>query len=98
MCLFICILVYVIVLVIGISVLMAEVNKTSSDCVKVIFWPITVVVYLLGLILWVLIRVSINLFEGIRMFVPRKLFEGIRMCLYEIKDFFVEAFDSAIEK
>ena len=60
--------------------------KTSSDWVKVIFWPIAVVVYFLGLLLWVLI------------WVPRKLFEGIRICLYEIKDFFVEVFNSAIKK
>ena len=87
MCLFICILVYAVVLVLSISALMAEVNlKTSSDWVKVIFWPITVVVYFLGLLLFVLI------------YVPKKLFEGIRMCLYEIKDFFVEVFNIAIEK
>ena len=87
MCLFYCILVYSVVLVLSISTLMAEGKlKTSSDLVKVIFWPITVVVYLIGLILWVLI------------WVPRKLFEGIRICLYEIKDFFVEVFNSAIEK
>jgi hypothetical protein len=58
--------------------------KTSSDWVKVFFWPITVVVYFLGLLLWVLI------------WVPIKLFKGIRICLYEIKDFFVEVFNSAI--
>ena len=72
MCLFMCILVYAIVLVLSISVQMAEVNlKTSSDWVKVIFWPITVVVYFLGLILWVLI------------WVPRKLFKGIMAKLQE---------------
>lgn len=60
--------------------------KTSSDWVKVIFWPITVVIYFLGLLLWILI------------WVPRKLFEGILICLYEIKDFFVEVFNSAIKK
>ena len=86
MCLFICILVYAVVLVLSISALMAEVNlKTSSDWVKVIFWPITVVVYLFGLILWVLI------------WVPRKIFKGILLCLYEIKDFFVDIFCSAIK-
>lgn len=56
MCLFICILVYAVVLVLSISALLAEGNlNTSSDWAKVIFWPITVVVYFLGLILWVLI-------------------------------------------
>ena len=87
MCLFMCILVYTIVLVLSISSLMDEGDlKTSSDWIKVIFWPITVVVYFLGLLLFVLI------------YVPKKLFEGIRMCLYEIKDFFVEVFNIAIEK
>ena len=87
MCLFTCIAVYIIVLVLSISTLMAEGElKTSSDWAKVIFWPITVVVYFLGLLFWILI------------WVPRKLFEGIRICLYEIKDFFVEVFNSAIKK
>lgn len=86
LCLFICLFVYAMVLVLSISVLMAEGNlKTSSDWVKVIFWPITVVVYLLGLIFWVLI------------WVPRKLLKGIYFCFYEIKDFFVDVFCSAIE-
>lgn len=86
MCLFTCILVYTMVLALIIAAFVAKGElKTSSDLVKVIFWPITVVVYFLGLLLWVLI------------WVPRKLFEGILMCLYEIKDFFVEVFDSAIK-
>ena len=87
MLLFTCILVYTIVLALSIAALTAEVKlKSSADWVKVIFWPITVVVYFLGLILWILI------------WVPRKLFEGILICLYEIKDFFVEVFYSAIKK
>ena len=86
MLLFTCILSYTIVLALSIAALTADGElKTSSDLVKVIFWPITVVVYFLGLLLWILI------------WVPRKLFEGILMCLYEIKDFFVEVFDSAIK-
>ena len=86
MCLFICILVYVVVLALSISVLLAEVKlQTSSDWVKVIFWPITVVVYFLGLLLWILI------------WVPRKIFKGILLCLCEIKDFFVDIICSAIE-
>ena len=59
--------------------------QTSADWVKVIFWPITVVVYLLGLLMWVLI------------WVPRKLFKGICICFCEIKDFFVDVFSSAID-
>ena len=87
MLLFTCILVYTMVLALSIAALSAEGElKTSSDWVKVFFWPITVVVYFLGLLLWVLI------------WAPRKIFEGIRICLYEIKDFFVEVFNSAIKK
>ena len=59
--------------------------ETSTYWVKVIFWPITIVVYVLGLIIWLLI------------WVPRKLFKGILLCFYEIKDFFVDVFCSAIE-
>ena len=87
MLLFTCILVYTMVLALSIAAQTAEGElKTSSDWVKVIFWPITVVVYLLGLLLWILI------------WVPRKIFKGILLCLYEIKDFFVDVFCSAIEK
>ena len=86
MLLFMCILVYTMVLVLSIAAKTAEGElKTSSDWVKVIFWPITVVVYFLGLLLWVLI------------WVPRKIFKGILLCLYEIKDFFVDIFCSAIK-
>ena len=84
---FIGILVYIVVLVLSISVQIAEGElKTSSDWVKVIFWPITVVVYLLGLILWILI------------WVPRNLFKGICFCFLEIKEFFEDIFRSAIKE
>lgn len=77
--------VYSVVLIMCIAFSYMEVNDLdTSGLVKVIFWPITVIVFLTGLILWLLI------------WVPIKLFEGIRICLYEIKDFFVEVFDSAI--
>lgn len=83
---FIFIAIYIVVLVLSIAAQTAEGElKTSSDWVKVIFWPITVVVYLIGMILLVLI------------WVPRKLFKGILLCLYEIKDFFVTIFYSAIK-
>jgi hypothetical protein len=83
---FIFIAIYIVVLVLSISAEMAEGKlKSSSDWVKVIFWPITVTVYFLGLLIWVLI------------WVPRKLFKGILLCLYEIKDFFVTIFYSAIK-
>lgn len=86
MLLFTCILVYTMILALIIAALVAEGElQTSSDWVKVIFWPITVVVYFLGLLLWILI------------WVPRKLFKGILLCLYQIKDFFVDIFCSAIK-
>jgi hypothetical protein len=59
--------------------------ETSTYWVKVIFWPITIVIYFLGLLIWLLI------------WLPRKLFKGILLCFYEIKDFFVDVFCSAID-
>ena len=59
--------------------------ETSTYWVKVIFWPITVVIYFLGLIIWLFI------------WVPRKLFKGVLLGFYEIKDFFVDVFSSAID-
>ena len=81
-----CLLViYIVVLIICIAISYMEVNDLdTSGWVKIIFWPITVLLFLTGLILWLLI------------WVPIKLFEGIRICLCEIRDFFVEVFDSAI--
>ena len=81
-----CLLViYIVVLIMCIAFSHMEVNDLdTSGWVKVILWPITVIVFLTGLILWLLI------------WVPIKLFEGIRICLYDIKDFFVKVFNSAI--
>lgn len=80
------ILVYVIGIFLGV---LGSVNKSnigiSTYWVKVIFWPITVVVYFLGLLIWLLI------------WIPRKLFKGICICFYEIKDFFADVFCSAIK-
>lgn len=59
--------------------------EISTYWVKVLFWPITVVIYFLGLLIWLLI------------WVPRKLFKGVCICFYEIKDFFVDVFCSAID-
>ena len=59
--------------------------ETSTYLVKVLFWPITVVIYFLGLIIWLLI------------WVPRKLFKGVLLGFYEIKDFFSDVFSSAID-
>ena len=80
------IFVYIVGLFLGV---LGSVNTSNLDTstywVKVIFWPITIVVYFLGLILWVLI------------WVPRKLFKGVLLGFYEIKDFFVDVFSSAID-
>lgn len=59
--------------------------ETSTYWVKVIFWPIIVIVYIIGSLIWLLILV------------PRKLFKCICICFYEIKDFFVDVFRSAID-
>lgn len=80
------IFVYVLGLFIGV---LGSVNTSNLDTstywVKVIFWPITVVIYFLGLLIWLLI------------WVPRKLFKGLLLVFYEIKDFFVDVFSSAID-
>lgn len=80
------IFVYVLGLFIGV---LGSVNTSNLDTstywLKVIFWPITVVIYFLGLIIWLLI------------WVPRKLFKGLLLGFYEIKDFFVDVFSSAID-
>lgn len=80
------IFVYVLGLFLGV---LGSVNTSNLDTstywVKVIFWPITVVIYFLGLIIWLLI------------WVPRKLFQGIRFCFYEISEFFVDVYQSAID-
>lgn len=79
------ILVYIIGLFIGV---LGSVNTSNIDTstywVKVVFWPITVFGYILGLLLWLLI------------WIPRKLFKGICIWFYEIKDFFVDVFCSAL--
>ena len=80
------IFVYIVGLFLGV---LGSVNTSNLDTstywVKVIFWPITVVIYFLGLIIWLLI------------WVPRKLFKGVLLGFYEIKDFFVDVFSSAID-
>ena len=74
--------VYIIVLILCTAFSFMEVNGlTPSGWAKVIFWPITVLIWLLGVIL------SLSI----------KLFKGILLCLYEIKDFFVTIFYSAIK-
>lgn len=79
-------MIYFSVLLLSMSALMAEGElQTSADWVKLIFWPITTAIYILGAVLWILI------------WVPRKLFKGIYICFCEMKDFFVEMFCSAIK-
>lgn len=80
------IFVYIVGLFLSVLVVMTKIDfQSSSDWIKVIFWPITVVIYFLGLLIWLLI------------WLPRKLFQGIRFCFCEIKDFFVDVFSSAID-
>jgi hypothetical protein len=65
----------------------AHVNGVRpSVWVKVIFWPITVLIFLFGVVLWLLIWLSIQLFNG------------ICICFSEIKDFFITVFCNAIGK
>ena len=66
--------VYIIVLILCTAFSFMEVNGlTPSGWAKVIFWPITVLIWLLGVIL------SLSI----------KLFKGILLCFHEIKDFFI---------
>lgn len=78
--------IYIVILIICVLLSSVESEELNpSDWVKLIFWPITVSIFLLGVILWLLI------------WVPRKLFKGICICFYEIKDFFIDIFYSAIK-
>ena len=79
--LYLLLVVYIIVLIMWLIVLYAEDDYVNpSDWVKVIFWPITVLIFLFGVVLWLLIWVSIQLFNG------------ICICFSEIKDFFITVF------
>lgn len=78
--------IYIVILIICVLLSFAEYEELNlSGWVKVIFWPITVLIFLLGVILWLLI------------WVPRKLFKGILLCFDEIKYFFINVFRDAIE-
>lgn len=80
------IFVYIVGLFLGV---LGSVNTSNLDTstywVKVIFWPITVVIIFLGLLIWLLI------------WLPRKLFKWILLGFCEIKDFFSDIFSSAID-
>mgnify|MGYP006976586716 CR=1 FL=1 len=77
--------IYIIVLILCTAFSFMEVNGlTPSGWVKVIFWPITVLIFLLGAILWLSI------------WVPRNLFKGLILCFDEIGDFFINIFFNAI--
>lgn len=79
--------VYIIVLIMCAAFSYMEVNGlTPSGWVKVIFWPITVSIFLISVILWLLI------------WVPRKLFEGMLLCFNDIKDLFINIFHDATGK
>lgn len=79
--------IYIAVLVIGVASSYMSVNGLNqSGWVKLIFWPITMSIFLLGAILWLLI------------WVPRQLFKGLILCFDDIKDFFINIFCDAIGK
>lgn len=79
--------IYIMVLGLCAAFAYMEVNGlTISGWVKIIFWPITVVIFLMGVIVWLLI------------WVPRKLFKGILLCFDDIEDFFINIFCDAIGK
>lgn len=79
--------IYISVLVIGVASSYMSVNGLNpSGWVKLIFWPITVSIFLLGAILWLLI------------WVPRQLFKGLMLCFDDIEDFFISVFCNAIGK
>jgi hypothetical protein len=52
--------------------------------VKVLFWPITILIYILGIIFLLLL------------IIPKNIFKGICICFGEIKDFFIYIWESAI--
>lgn len=80
--LYLALVVYILVLIMWLIVLYAEEDYVNpSDWVKVIFWPITVSIFLLG----VMLSLSI------------KFFKGILLCFGEIKEYFVTTFYSAIK-
>lgn len=81
--LYLLLVVYIIVLIMWLIVLYAEEDYVNpSDWVKAIFWPITVSIFLLGVIL------SLSI----------KFFKGILSCFGEIKDYFINVFRDAIGK
>lgn len=76
---FIFIAIYIVVLVLSISAQMAEGElQTSSDWVKVIFWPIYGPIY------------SIGILFGIFVYLTRKTYRGIIICVEDIKELFTD--------
>lgn len=51
---------------IGVILVSLPVRKDNGPefWVKILFWPITVLVYVLGIILWLLIVIRKNIFKG----------------------------------
>ena len=77
--------IYIVGLGLGIAFACAEVNGlNTSDWVKIIFWPITAAIFLLGGILWLSI------------WGPIQLFKGLMLCFDEIGDFFITVYCNAI--
>lgn len=76
--------IYIVGFGLGAAFACARVNSLNqSGWLKVIFWPITVAIFLLGAILWLLI------------WVPRQLFKGLLLCFDDIEDFFINVFCDA---
>lgn len=77
--------IYIVGLGLGVAFAYAGADgPNTSGWVKVIFWPITVLIFLLGIILWLSIWVPINLVKG------------ILLCFDEIGDFFINIYSNAI--
>lgn len=77
--------IYIVGLGLGVAFAYADVDgPNTSRCVKIIFWPITVSIFLLGAILWLSI------------WVPRQLFNGLILCFDEIGAFFINIYSNAI--
>lgn len=77
--------IYIAVLLIGAAFACADVNGLNQyGWVKIIFWPITVAIFLLGCILWLSI------------WAPIQLFKGLILCFDEIGDFFITVYCNAI--
>lgn len=77
------ILAYVVIIALSISV---REDDSPVFWIKVLFWPITLFVYILGIIFAIILMV------------PRKLFEGICICFKQIKNLFIDIWNLSTSK